>query len=107
MFCLSSSGGGRGLQCLLLALALTATTAAAWEGTGGGGRLHPPGWYLQQFRRWAAEHNVSLPYEADAALGGGAFRRRLAVWSDNKLVASCVCVYVLGLDVWVDGRRNV
>lgn len=87
-----SSSGGHGrlsllLQCLL-ALTLTTPAAAAATASDDGstssnGRLHPPGWYLQQFRHWARAHNVSLPYDADGAMGR-AFRRRLAIWSENK-----------------------
>lgn len=90
---LSSFGGRRLslglllLQCLLLlALTLLTATAAAAAASNDGssnGRLHPPGWYLVQFRRWARAHNVSLPYDADGAMGR-AFRRRLAIWSENK-----------------------
>lgn len=86
----SALHGGRRLllQCLLL-LALTAAaepdTSSSSTSGGGAGRLHPHGWYLERFRIWADNHNVSLPYDADGSMGR-AFRRRLAIWSENKCV---------------------
>ncbi len=71
------------LSSLLLALVAAAAAAAS---SGGGGRLHPQGWYLEQFRAWAAQHNVSLPLPE----AGRAFRHRLALWADNKCVRASV-----------------
>jgi hypothetical protein len=81
---------------ILLLLSLAAALVVAAPASEAGGRLHPQGWYLEQFRAWAAKHNVELPPEA-----GRAFRHRLALWADNKcvgfwlgvcgLVDVCVC----------------
>lgn len=78
----SSPSPTRALLLLLLG-ALLLLIAAASAGTSeahSNGRLHPPGWYLEQFRAWAQRHNVSLPFHEER------FHQRLAVWAENKCV---------------------